>query len=190
MIEAVAQAAESAIQTTTEGVALPIDVVTVTMFLHIAAFIFACGVVYQKVKDIRDNIKEYKKIGERISRIEGRVTMRNPDLYEKNSPISLTDKGVLLLKESGTEAHIQKNRESLLQHFKKINNPLDIQDNAEILMEQELKKDDRVKEYVFLNGESMKDVAGVAGIALRDIVFEEKGIEIKREKVHHEKKEK
>ena len=50
-------------------------------------------------------------------------------------------------------------------------------------MLQELRKDRDVKNYVFNNAEStIKDVADVAGIALRDIVFEEKGIEIEQNK--------
>ena len=99
------------------------------------------------------------------------------------SPLTLLEKGITLYKESGAKGFVEKNKESLLKHFEGINEPYDIQEKAVLLMLQELRKDRDVKNYVFNNAEStIKDVADVAGIALRDIVFEEKGIEIEQNK--------
>ena len=95
------------------------------------------------------------------------------------SPLVLLEKGVALYQESGAEAYVEKNREDLLKHFEDIHEPYDIQEKAVLLMLQELRKDKDVKNYVFHNAkETIKDVADVASIALRDIVLEHKGIDI------------
>ena len=99
------------------------------------------------------------------------------------SPLVLLEKGVALYQESGAEAYVEKNKEDLLKHFEDVTEPYDIQEKAVLLMLQELRKDRDVKNYVFHNAEeTIKDVADVAGIALRDIVFEHKGIDIKKSK--------
>ena len=99
------------------------------------------------------------------------------------SPLVLLEKGVALYQESGAEAYVEKNKEDLLKHFEDITEPYDIQEKAVLLMLQELRTDKDVKNYVFHNAEeTIKDVADVAGIALRDIVFEHKGIDIKKHK--------
>lgn len=71
-----------------------------------------------------------------------------------------------------------------MKHFEGVSAPFDIQEKAILLMPQDLRKDEKVKNFVFCNGNegNMKDIADVAGIALRDIVFEEKGIEIEQSK--------
>ena len=82
-------------------------------------------------------------------------------------------KGVALYQESGAEAYVEKNREDLLKHIEDIHEPYDIQEKAVLLMLQELRKDKDVKNYVFHNAKaSIKDVADVASIALRDIVLD------------------
>ena len=99
------------------------------------------------------------------------------------SPLVLLEKGVALYQESGAEAYVEKNKEDLLKQFEDITEPYDIQEKAVLLMLQELRTDKDVKNYVFHNAEeTIKDVADVAGIALRDIVFEHKGIDIKKHK--------
>ena len=51
------------------------------------------------------------------------------------------------------------------------------------LLLKELSKDKDIKNYVFNNAEdTIKDVADVAGIALRDIVLKHKGIDIEKHK--------
>ena len=99
------------------------------------------------------------------------------------SPLKLLEGGVTLYKESGAAEYVEKNKEGLLKHFKNIHEPYDIQQEAVWLLLKGLSKDKGIKNYVFHNAEdTMKDVADVAGIALRDIVFEHKGIDIKKHK--------
>ena len=44
----------------------------------------------------------------------------------------------------------------------------------------ELEHDKDIKDFVFRKGEFMEDVADVASIALRNVVFEHKGIDIEK----------
>ena len=88
------------------------------------------------------------------------------------SPLKLLEGGVALYKESGAAKYVEKNKEGLLKHFKNIHEPYDIQQEAVWLLLKGLSKDKDIKNYVFNNAEdTIKDVADVAGIALRDIVF-------------------
>ena len=99
------------------------------------------------------------------------------------SPLKLLDGGVALYKESGAEEYVEKNKEDLLKHFEDIHEPYDIQQESVFLMLKELSKDKDIKNYVFNNAEdTIKDVADVAGIALRDIVLKHKGIKIEKHK--------
>ena len=183
MIEVIAQASEGVTQVVEGGTVSPEWVgVTIIVLVHLVAFAFAFGKMHQRVKDVEEDVKDYARHGERIAAIESRVGLWNMDNINSKSPLTLTEKGMLLLKDSGAEEYIEKNKEALLGHFKDINKPYDIQEEAMMLMGQKLKDNDQVKDYLFHNAKPIKDVVDVAGIALRDIVFKEKDIKIEEEK--------
>ena len=139
------------------------------------------GRLENKVESTENAVKEYKGFDGRISAIEGFLRMTKGGLIRGSSPLNLTDKGTALLEESGAKEYIEKNKESLLKQFEDMTIPYDIQKKAGEVMSEELEKDEGVKEFVFRKGEFMKDVADVAGIALRDVVLEHKGIEVNSE---------
>ena len=99
----------------------------------------------------------------------------------ESSPISLTTAGTTLLKESGAEEYIERNKESLLKRFKDIAEPYDIQKKAEVVMVEECMKNKGIKSFVYRNGGKMVDVASVASIALRDIILKERNIQTDNE---------
>ena len=140
-----------------------------------AAILMGAGALFTKLAGrVKDNTKRIDVLSLWISRIEKYAHTR--------SPVSLTDDGVTLLKESGAEGYIEKNKENLLKQFKRITEPYDIQRKAGEVMFEELVNDKNIKDFVFRKGKNMLDVAGVAGIALRDAVLKEKGIDIEQYK--------
>ena len=155
---------------------------TTTIIILIGAIvptlaIFACaGAWFTKLagRRVQDNTKRIDVLTLWISHSE--------KYAHSSSPVSLTDDGVTLLKESGAAGYIEKNKESLLKQFKRITEPYDIQRKAGEVMFEELVHDKNIKDFVFRKGKNMLDVAGVAGIALRDAVLKEKGIDIEQYK--------
>ena len=111
--------------------------------------------------------------------LESKVGTWNADNIESKSPASLTDKGRLLLKESGAEEFIKNNEKKLLKYFDGIDEPFDIQEKSLEVIEQELRSDKKIKSYLFQKGaKGIKGVAEVAGIALRDVVLKHKSIQV------------
>ena len=63
--------------------------------------------------------------------ISGDIWFPFLDMYAgAESPISLTADGCTLLKESGAEEYIERNKENLLKKFKHVTEPYDIQTNS------------------------------------------------------------
>ena len=156
---------------------------TTTILILIGAIvptfaIFACVVVW--FWKLAGNVKGNT---ERIGVLEAVMFIFHNEKYARtDSPVSLTVDGTTLLKESGAEGYIEKNKESLLKQFEDITEPYDIQKRAGEVMRGELERDKDIKDFVFRKGEFMEDVADVAGIALRNVVFEHKNIDIERYK--------
>ena len=150
---------------------------------HFVVFIYKWGRINEKVDGIKEKIDKRDKHGERLAALEQNAGLWNKENTRNDSPVSLTEKGVLLLKESGAEEFVERNKNDLLKHFEHVDEPFDIQEKSLEIVEQELRKDKKVKEYLFQNGaKGMGEVVEVAGIALRDIVLEHKGIAIERYK--------
>ena len=161
------------------------------------------GSVGRLEKNVHRLGEDVHKLGENVGRLEknlhrlegsvgrlektvkaSRATIATPnqgDAIGFASPLTLLEKGIALYQDSGAKEHVEKNKEDLLKHFEDIHEPYDIQEEAVLLMLQELRKDSDVKNFIFNNAEkTIKDVADVAGIALRDIVLKHKGIKIER----------
>ena len=135
-----------------------------------------------KVDINEKSIERHSRFDGRISTIEGALRVRKESIVESGSPLKLTDKGTVLLVTSGADKYIEKNKESLLKQFNDITEPYDIQKRAGEVMREELEHDKDIKDFVFRKGEFMEDVADVASIALRNVVFKHKGIDIEKYK--------
>ena len=147
-------------------------------FIAIIGVAFGIGVwITNLVRNVKDNTEwreENKSLVARLAEIFGAP---NKKYAGAKSPISLTADGTTLLKESGAEEYIEKNKESLLKQFESITEPYDIQKKAGEVMIEGLVKDKDIKDFVYRKGEKMIDVADVASIALRDIVLKHKGVD-------------
>ena len=167
--------------------------IVVPLLVYVGAWLRSSGkysekvdIIEKDIREIKESIKKYDGYERRIVDMERSIEMLlspTPSPAEQNtigfkSPLTLLEEGVALYKESGAKEYIEKNREDLLKHFEHIDAPFDIQEEAMRLLFLKLREDEKVKDYVYRHPEnSIKGVADVAGIALRDIVFEDKGIE-------------
>ena len=155
--------------------------ITLGVYHFIAIIGVAVGVgvwVTNLVRNVKDNTEWRKENKSLMARLAETFGSPNKKYAGAESPISLTTDGTTLLKESGAEEYIERNKENLLKKFKHVTEPYDIQKKAGDVMIEELVKDKNIKSFLYRNGEKMIDVADVASIALRDIVLEHKGIAI------------
>ena len=163
-------------------VVIPLLPTGVVIFVQILAFAVWISKVGERANNAKDGIKSLEsKCDEcirKVSRLEG-LMERDTRYLKKESPLSLTDQGTLLLINSGMQKYIEDNKDELLKSFDGVDVPLDIQDRAKEIMREKIQSNTDVKNYIFKEGLSVEDVASVAGVALRDIVLKSKNIDIK-----------
>ena len=131
-------------------------IITLNLTGAIAVLTVVVGVVAwdvklaEKVNTIKEWIDKNDSLGIRLAVLEEREKYRNERYTHKNSPVSLTDEGAILLKESGAGDYIEKNKEGLLRQFENITAPYDIQERAGELMTEKLRNNDTVKDFAFV----------------------------------------
>jgi len=100
-------------------------------------------------------------------------------LAERKSPISLTERGDNVLKESGGMDYVDDQKESLLAFIRDKNpkSAYDVQEFAKLAMELRAKEDDFIplKNYAYKEGMDLDDILFVTGIYLRDITLDPLG---------------
>ena len=146
------------------------------VLVQIISFTVWLSKIGQKVEGMRKKCEGYDMLIERVATMEGRME----PYVKRESPLVLTEKGEKVLEKSGAKKYIESNKENLIKGFEHIDIPLDIQEKAKHVMNEKLREDNAIKDYVFREGEDMDNLAMVAGIELRDIVFAYKGITIER----------
>lgn len=117
------------------------------------------------------------KLSERVATLEGGID-RDRDYYVKRkSPLSLTEKGKVLLLDSGGLEYIRENKQRLLSSIanKKPKTSYDVQEYAKDVINEQSNNDDfnNIKEYSFKEGLELKHILEVMRIQLRDEYFEE-----------------
>jgi hypothetical protein len=146
----------------------------------IASVLLSTGRKLQKLDDLGSAIEEeikpdLKDVRERFSALEGRMA----GYTQSNSPISLTEKGEKLLKESGFKEYIDNNKDRLINlcsQKRGLETAYDIQEavfdffDNELKFEPELEK--QIKEYAYADGASMETVRRLGGIYFRDNCLE------------------
>ena len=146
---------------------------------HFVAFIYKWGWVNKAVENLEKIADRHDKHGERIIALETRAEVWTGGDLNKRSPVALTEQGTEFLKKSGAEEYIERNKESLLKQFEGIDEPFDIQEKSLKVAGQELRKDKKIKAFLYQEGEkNMNRITDVTGIALRDVVLKHKGIEV------------
>lgn len=125
------------------------------------------GGLRKTVGDMRD----------KVIACETSLKEREP-LTKRKSPISLTERGLGLLKNSGGEKFVDDNFDELLKKVDELKptTAYDVQEDAKKVIEG-LREDERlnpIKEFLFKDGSSLDEVATVMGIYLRDKVLKHK----------------
>ena len=152
------------------------------------------------IKNVKEDIRNVKedlsrridRQGEKIDRVaedlaelRGAFTMfKEASATRSTSPIVLTERGEEILQDSGGEVILQDMFEDIYQEFEGITSAYDIQRKARKTIEDLLDEDgqlEQVKEYLYEEGKvSVETVVDVLGIELRDMVFERRGMPIKK----------
>jgi len=122
-----------------------------------------------------------KTVGDLNSKVvacETSLKEREP-LARRKSPISLTDRGNVLLNQSGGKQFVDENYDDLRKKVDEMNptTSYDIQEDSKKIV-NELEKDDRInplKDYLFKDGSSLDDLFFVMGIYLRNKILKDKG---------------
>jgi hypothetical protein len=134
-------------------------------------------VLDQRVKHLETDIAEIKAhcktMNDKVVACEVRQEERGEKpLVKRKSPISLTERGLDLLKNSGGQAWISTNRDSLLAALKAKNpqSPYDVQEfSKQVLKEKEADPlMSPLKDYAYQQGLDLNDILLVMGIHLRD----------------------
>lgn len=129
-------------------------------------------------KDIEDIVKpDLKDVRERFATLEGKTA----NLFAQKSPISLTQKGQKILKQSGIKEYIDNNQDILLPECHNAGNmetPYDIQQSVFDMFDNyefPQKTDNQLKSYAFDNGLSMDMIRRVGAIYFRDLCLVVRG---------------
>jgi len=162
----------------------------ISALVTILTLLFALGSYKEKVTSNTSTIEKHdnkiSELSDRVSRLEGGVDRdraHHGNSYVKaKSPLSLTDKGKVVLLDSTGKDYIDSNKQILIQAIKD-NNPktaYDVQELARTVIEQRTNEDSfiPIKDYVYKKGDNLKYIIDVLAIYLRDIALPELGFHI------------
>ena len=127
----------------------------------------------------------------RMSKLEG--INEGKTLAQRGSPMKLTKEGEKLLHDSGGKKYLESNKEVLLREFDETINAFDIQEKAKELIRKKMKENSKsgdineIKAYLFKEGREINEIVLVMGLELRDIVLNDKGIQIDQSDTNKEK---
>lgn len=127
--------------------------------------------------DLRTINVDLKDVRERFATFEG----KSQNLFAQHSPISLTDKGEKILRDSGLQAYIDAGKESLVSachEDRKMTTPYDVQQSAFDFFDTHQfpeTVDSQLKTYAFNEGLSMDAIRRIGAIYFRDICLPLKG---------------
>lgn len=146
----------------------------ITSFLTSLAFVtYRFGRYAEKIDQL-----EKCSLNGRLSKLEGQFETSQSAFFQRKSPISLTEKGLEALEESGAKQFVDSNIEELYQKIER-ENPLTAYDVQELSrsMANGLESDPRVrkmKDFVYERGIDFSTIASITGIYLRDEVLKKK----------------
>ncbi|MCY4577153.1 MAG: hypothetical protein OXB96_01815 [Candidatus Kaiserbacteria bacterium] len=166
-----------------------------SIIINIIALAFGSGRLFNEIKNTKSEVASMSgrldKQGEKIDRVaEGLAEIRGSFLVfkeavatQQSSPLTLTKRGEEILQKSGGDTILKNLFEDLYSRFEGVTNAYDIQRRARQVIEDlfdEGEKLELVKNYLYNEKENHKTVVDVLGIELRDMVFERRGMPIKK----------
>lgn len=142
----------------------------------ITSFLTAVGMISHKMGRYTEKVDqlEHCNLNTRLSTLEGRYSVSS--ITQNKSPITLTETGSKLLKESSADVFVDKNYDELLKKVQDHKTPLSAYDVQEKCKEviASYKGDDRfvpLKDFAFKQGIELNLIQIVASIYLRDKVL-------------------
>ena len=167
---------------------LTINIGLLESVIAITGFLLTLGITWSSlntnVKILSKNVSEInvdvKNLQERFFILEGKAS----GTFMSQSPISLTDKGNMVLKESGIKKYIEYKGDSFPEIVCKSSelSPYDIQKQVfEYFDEMEIEEPYQkiIKDYAFNHGVSTDVVRRVGAIYFRDICLSHFNIDVK-----------
>jgi hypothetical protein len=117
-----------------------------------------------------------------LSTLEGGFNAGVASITKRESPISLNDKGIELLENSGAKEFVDNNKTVLIEKIKVLGHgtAYDIQENARKSV-MEMEKDSTfnpLKKYAFDKGTDLSLITVAASLYLRDIALPEFGFSL------------
>ena len=166
------------------------------LFSAISLF-FVLGIYKQKIDTFGESVKsnandikdlsmrlssDIKDLNMRFSKLEGGVE-RDRVIYvgflQIRSPLSITEKGMKLLEESGGKEYIDNNVASLIEDIRRKTpkSLYDVQAFSKEVVENHSGDDEfiKIKNYIFRHGLAFDSVIMTLAVYLRDNAFEEIG---------------
>jgi hypothetical protein len=139
------------------------------------------GIYTNKISNIEKTTECIPNMRERLARVEeGKANIS--DYIQSKSPLSLTDKGKLVLYESDGHNFIEKNKQALLDEIKsKIpKTAYDVQTYSEEVIKEKSNQEsfNSIKNYAFKEGIELGIIIKIMGIYLRDFALSDNGFAI------------
>ncbi len=144
-----------------------------SVLLAIIPAILGTGFYIHKINNLQKEVDRIRKILDDNSPFGGTV--------RKNNPLSLTEKGQKILKESGAQDYIDQNKNSLIQEIK-TRTPkslYDVQELAREVIELHKGKDEftPIKDYTYKNGLALDHIIMAMAVYLRDYALIDLGFQ-------------
>lgn len=174
--------------------------------IPIIGFIIVIGVYITKVnrntKDISKLDNRYytlhKDLLHKLNEIYDRLPKKIDSFTSSHSPISLNKQGHSASKKLGVYDTVKRNYQAFSMHIFENNidtlNPYDIQQKSIKVIREKLlslmteEEKETLKTFAFKEGVEIEDFFTMYGIILRDLIFEEKNINIKDVDKHSSQK--
>lgn len=158
---------------------------TISGFLLILGWSLTAGRKFQIIDDLKEG---FDKIQERITDLISRVSKIEGNLFgiaRPGSPIKLTPLGMEALNDSGILGLISPKKEVIIGKIKSQNPPTayDVQEITKNIFNVEdlglsKEEENKLKDYAFKKGMTLKDVLYAGAVYFRDIALEELGFKV------------
>ncbi|MEE9441513.1 MAG: hypothetical protein V3V99_02455 [candidate division Zixibacteria bacterium] len=167
-----------------EPIVVSIAGVVISALIALLISSFRIGIYKNKVDNACDDLKEVKtelrEVRDMAVSCTTSLKEREP-LVSRGSPIDLSDRGKIVLADSGGKKFIDENFEEFKSKLEMTHpeTAYDVQEAAKLVIEG-IKDDKRlnfIKDYLFREGMAIEDMIIVLGIYLRNKVLEEKGLD-------------
>lgn len=141
------------------------------------AFIFFCGGLYIKVREVCKDHPQMKKSLTRIAEILLQHKLTTVYVFSE-SPVKLTEDGEKAVKESGFFEFYEENKKNISDRLKKYNikTEPDLEEACKDIMlnlDETLPKFELLKTFSYNNGEPISNILFACSIALRDLLSKE-----------------